>query len=63
MIAEILKELDKLAMHALKEGVQPISRQVSYETGRRIGVAQGIARARQAIIDLNSRNEDKEKDL
>lgn len=63
MIADILKELDKLSQRALTECAQPISSKIQYEAGRRIGLVQGIQRARQAIIDLNSRDEDKDKDL
>jgi hypothetical protein len=63
MIADILKELDKVANQALKECAQPISSKIQYEAGRRIGVIGGIARARQAIIELNSRDDDKDKDL
>lgn len=63
MIASILKELDKLALQALKECAQPISSKIQYEAGRRIGVVGGIARAREAIIALKSRDEDQERDL
>lgn len=65
MIADLVKELDKLAMRALQEGVQPVTAgtDVAYETGRRIGNAQGIQRSRQAIIDWHSRDEDHDKDL
>ncbi len=63
MIADILQELDKLAQRSLTECAQPISSKVQYEAGRRIGIVQGIARARQAIIDAQSRDDDKDKDL
>jgi hypothetical protein len=63
VISDILKELDKLSQQALKECAQPISRTIQYEAGRRIGVVQGIARARQAMIDQQSRDDDKDNDL
>lgn len=57
MLSKLLSELDKAATQALKECAQPISKLVSYEAGRRIGVAQGIARARQQLIDFYSRTD------
>jgi hypothetical protein len=52
VLQKLLHELDKAAAQALKEGAQPISRMVQYEAGRRIGMSQGIARARQQIVDF-----------
>lgn len=65
MIADLTKELDKLALHMLKENAQPISAgvDIGYEAGRRIGVCQGVQRARQAIIDFHSRDNDKDNDF
>lgn len=63
MISDILKELDKVAQRALVECAQPHGDNIEYEAGRRIGVAQGIARARQAIIDQQSRDDSKDNDL
>jgi hypothetical protein len=63
VISDLLKELDKVSMQALKECAQPISRMVQYEAGRRIGVSQGIARARQQLIDFYSKDSAKDRDL
>jgi len=63
VISDILKELDKVSQRCLTECAQPIGDKIEYEAGRRIGVVQGVARARQAIIDWRSRDDDKEKDL
>ena len=65
MIADLTKELDKLALRILQENSQPHSAgvDISYEAGRRVGNTQGVQRARQAIIDYYSRDEDRNKDL
>lgn len=65
MIAELSKELDKLALRILQENSQPytLGVDIAHEAGRRIGNAQGLQRARQALIDFHSRDEDKDKDL
>jgi hypothetical protein len=65
MIAEISKELDKLALRVLQENSQPHTAgvDIAYEAGRRIGVAQGVQRARATIIDYHSRDNEKDNDL
>lgn len=58
MIDKLVKELDRCAAQALKACAQPMSAgvDVSYEAGRRIGYAQGIAQARQAILDFHEKD-------
>jgi hypothetical protein len=63
LIKDILTELDRIAARALVEGAQPISRAFAYESGRRIGVCQGIARAREAIVNFHSKDSDKDDTL
>jgi hypothetical protein len=63
VLQKLLAELDKCAAQALKESGQPISKLVSYEAGRRIGMVQGIARARQQLVDFYSKDSAKDKDL
>jgi hypothetical protein len=65
MIGDISKELDKLALRILQENSQPYGAgvDIAYEAGRRVGATQGVQRARQAIIDFHSRDNDRDKDL
>lgn len=63
MIKEILTELDRLTARALVECGQPISTHIAYTAGLRIGINQGIDRARRAIINMHSKDNDKDKDL
>jgi hypothetical protein len=65
MIADLSKELDKLALRILQENSQPYGAgvDIAYEAGRRIGMAQGVQRARQALIDFHSRDDEKDNDL
>lgn len=63
MIKDILTELDRLTQRAMAEAVQPISNKVQYEAGKRIGVVQGIQRAREAIVNMHSKDNDKDDKL
>jgi len=65
MMNDILRELDKVALAALRRGAQHISagQDIAYEAGRRIGVCEGIQIARQALVDYHSKEDDKERDL
>ncbi len=65
MIADLSKELDKLALRVLCENSQPYTAgaDIAHEAGRRIGVTQGIQRALQTIIDFYSRDDEKDNDL
>lgn len=65
MIADISKELDKLALRVLQENSQPHTAgvDIAYEAGRRIGVAQGVQRSRQAIIEYHSKDQDRDDKL
>jgi hypothetical protein len=65
MIGDLTKEIDKIHLVALREAVQPLSAGVdpAYELGRRVGKAQGIATARQAIIEFHTKDTAKDKDL
>lgn len=62
---DFLKAIDQLALRVLQEGVQPIAAGVdtAYEAGRRIGIAQGVQRARAALIDTHKKDDDHDKDL
>jgi hypothetical protein len=62
---DFLKAIDVLALHVLQEGVQPIAAgtDIAYEAGRRIGIAQGVQRARSAIINAHTKDQDHDKDL
>jgi hypothetical protein len=63
LIKDILTEIDRVAQRALIEGCQPISTRTAYEAGRRVGCREGIDRVRQAIINMHSKDEAKDKDL
>lgn len=65
MIAELSKELDKLALRVLQENAQSYTQgvDIAHEAGRRIGMVQGIQRARSAIIEYHSRDNAKDNDL
>jgi len=64
LIQKLLAELDRVALHAMRLAVKPISgRQVSYEAGRRIGYFEGITATRKQLEDFLAGNAKQDDDL
>jgi hypothetical protein len=65
LLNSLLREFDKVSAQALKKCAQPIAAgtDVAYEAGQRIGVVNGIALAREAMINLHAKDSKLNDDL
>jgi hypothetical protein len=63
MIDKLLKAVDEAQRLAMQVAVKPISENVEYTAGLRIGVSQGIQQARAAILAAFKDTNDKDDNL
>lgn len=63
MIDKFLKAIDEAQRSAMQQAVKPISENVEYTAGLRIGVSQGIQQARVAILAAFKDTNEKDDNL
>jgi hypothetical protein len=63
MLQKLLQKLAALRQHQLEVNASPITGDVAYEAGRRLGVIQGVTLATKTIHDFIADTDQRDGDL
>lgn len=63
MIDKFIRAIDAAAQVARETAVTPIQANIEYTAGLRIGISQGIATARAAVLNAFKDTNEKDNDL